>query len=918
MRTAEYFAKSSEDSADVMQIWTEQMHEKTMSMHVITVFTLIFLPGTFVATIFSSGILTFGADGSAGFGSDMGDWKQPLCDRGFETRSVELRRDTAAAFLPPWGGGFYDPVMDTRKEVRQIGGEVGRLKEKYTGRDGIEGERPNYIPLSELERFWTPSRLSTIMGAYPNPPVQDPATITKRFLRVFSLLIYTGNVSFLEDFVEAKLEDNKFPIDKAPSSWPDTRPYHKLFNQVNESQWMFFPLTIEPNGLYNQTLSARQILPIDEKEEIKTGVSVSVCKIRTRKECTRFNETTFVLKTYGKSSYNQFDRERKVFNSLQSHRPPHIVACYGSFMQEQLDGTLTYNLLLEWVNGGNLEEFFNNIQPPQTSKEVNQFWGAFIGSFEGLHHLHLHAKDQRTPRYQGIHQDIKPENILVSKGPSGEVFDISLKIADFGFCHTKVVENDDDNAWGVDSHGGQTYGTVPTNLQTRPDILIASSGAPECSHHATYTQRGPHRITTEADIFSMGCVMSDAAAWVVGGQSGRDEYRKKRANETKEIPSFNRSGHDGCFHDGVYALNAVAEMHDAINDSVSDFDFITPGVLKLAQDHMLLRQGDGRWVASELREKLTTIKQAAVEETSPTQERQNTPPQMPSPPSENTTATDNRLRLEISPSNPPSTTSRTSLQSLSSLMSPISSPLSAKTLGKSPENSPIVSPTEKSNNTTAGSSFPELTLEQVRAYRHAKKNKLPVNSEVERVISILSTNFKHRDHMFFIDTSGTMGQHAEESRNAFKDFAYVAKLIDDDGIELCFSSNPQKMHRSSHTSNLVTKFSHQQWNQIGFEDKFGVFIDKHVIPRLSSKVPKFIRSPTLKRLSIFVFTDGRWGYDENAAGGVENPIKKLMDEIKHQKLDRTQVMLQFIRFGNDNDGKRFLSYLDDFGKEFDL
>lgn len=49
MRTAEYFAKSSEDSAGVMQVWTEQMHEKTMSMHVITVFTLIFLPGTFVA-----------------------------------------------------------------------------------------------------------------------------------------------------------------------------------------------------------------------------------------------------------------------------------------------------------------------------------------------------------------------------------------------------------------------------------------------------------------------------------------------------------------------------------------------------------------------------------------------------------------------------------------------------------------------------------------------------------------------------------------------------------------------------------------------------------------------------------------------------------------------------------------------------
>lgn len=49
MKTAEYFASSAEESTLLMQQWTEQMHAKTMSMHVITVFTLVFLPGTFVA-----------------------------------------------------------------------------------------------------------------------------------------------------------------------------------------------------------------------------------------------------------------------------------------------------------------------------------------------------------------------------------------------------------------------------------------------------------------------------------------------------------------------------------------------------------------------------------------------------------------------------------------------------------------------------------------------------------------------------------------------------------------------------------------------------------------------------------------------------------------------------------------------------
>ncbi|KAJ4327749.1 hypothetical protein N0V84_001858 [Fusarium piperis] len=44
-----HFAELSAQSAEIMEVWTQEMHEKTRSMHVITVFTLIFLPGTFVA-----------------------------------------------------------------------------------------------------------------------------------------------------------------------------------------------------------------------------------------------------------------------------------------------------------------------------------------------------------------------------------------------------------------------------------------------------------------------------------------------------------------------------------------------------------------------------------------------------------------------------------------------------------------------------------------------------------------------------------------------------------------------------------------------------------------------------------------------------------------------------------------------------
>jgi len=55
MRMGQHFAKSAQVSSRTMETLTEKMHriatkteQETISMHVITVFTLIFLPGTFV------------------------------------------------------------------------------------------------------------------------------------------------------------------------------------------------------------------------------------------------------------------------------------------------------------------------------------------------------------------------------------------------------------------------------------------------------------------------------------------------------------------------------------------------------------------------------------------------------------------------------------------------------------------------------------------------------------------------------------------------------------------------------------------------------------------------------------------------------------------------------------------------------
>ncbi|KAI0388005.1 hypothetical protein F5Y04DRAFT_241475 [Hypomontagnella monticulosa] len=89
-KVSEYFASSAKTSSERMEFMTVKMHDiavrteqETVSMHVITIFTLIFLPGTFIAvwtgiprlyqhfltlgqTLFSSGVFHWDDDGTLG------------------------------------------------------------------------------------------------------------------------------------------------------------------------------------------------------------------------------------------------------------------------------------------------------------------------------------------------------------------------------------------------------------------------------------------------------------------------------------------------------------------------------------------------------------------------------------------------------------------------------------------------------------------------------------------------------------------------------------------------------------------------------------------------------------------------------------------------------------------------------------
>ena len=91
------------------------------------------------------------------------------------------------------------------------------------------------------------------------------------------------------------------------------------------------------------------------------------------------------------------------------------------------------------------------------------------------------------------------------------------------------------------------------------------------------------KITWAADIWSLGCIYSEAAMWIADGYKGLVDYRKQRSAESDRVLL---KGGD-CFHDGERVLQSVLDAHADIEDRLRRSDYITKLVLDSIVDEML-------------------------------------------------------------------------------------------------------------------------------------------------------------------------------------------------------------------------------------------------------------------------------------------------------------------------------------------
>jgi hypothetical protein len=139
-------------------------------------------------------------------------------------------------------------------------------------------------------------------------------------------------------------------------------------------------------------------------------------------------------------------------------------------------------------------------------------------------------------------------------------------------------------------------------------------GAPEC-----YPRKGSQvPVPRTIDIWSLGCVFSIAATWVVLGYQGIRQYNWIRKRAIKKIIEERASrstseehtvelGEGDYFHDGREVLQDVLHWHNHLRNALRRTDTITSQVLDIVDESMLRGNSKDRIEAKALYAKLNEI-----------------------------------------------------------------------------------------------------------------------------------------------------------------------------------------------------------------------------------------------------------------------------------------------------------------------
>lgn len=157
--------------------------------------------------------------------------------------------------------------------------------------------------------------------------------------------------------------------------------------------------------------------------------------------------------------------------------------------------------------------------------------------------------------------------------------------------------------------------------------------------------------------------------------------------------------------------------------------------------------------------------------------------------------------------------------------------------------------------------------------------------------------------VFLIDDADSMRLYWKHLTQLFKALVYITSMCDPDGVELMFTNSATK-RTTKKWEELVRLVSDVKYSSAtDIKLRLGTCLSNYQ-GRLQDR--GYAAVTQVRPLSIYVFTDGIWANGDDA----KSLIKNMVDTMRRLRASRTQVGIQFIRFGNNVMGKARLEALD--------
>ncbi|KAG6356312.1 hypothetical protein INS49_015699 [Diaporthe citri] len=580
--------------------------------------------------------------------------------------------------------------------------------------------------------------------------------------------------------------------------------------------------------------------------------------------------------------YESFDRERRIHNCIRNQNG--IVKCFGWYEHREKDAEADpipyYNLVLE-RGTQDLYSAFQKENPPITHVEIEAFWSSLFDVAEAL------ASIQKIDEPEGIfmryvwHGDIKPENILDVQG--------RFKLAD--------------------------------------------PAAPEKNTYTTEPTREIPFVTQGIDIWSLGCVFSVAATYVVAGKEGVKQYRLLRQRALRKLGL----GIGDPFHDNS-VLPEVTRWHQYLRTCVRTQDDYTAKVLDIVDRSMLIIPGEKRISGSDLHVSLARIHAHATGQ----------PTNRAEPPVDILEFLDDMMASTADDQPPtlediPRTISQSgadmfeeallyrSLRSEGRIPLPRHAGSPQAILGHLPKITTVLSSEEASAPVN-----PPITFWEVEAELEQQNKKssglikslnrifIPSSKLMKGRDEKLAKHFVNRDLVYLVDNASTMANFWKHATYLLRVMVWRSLKLDEDGMELVFTTGkpdlglkPKGKGHKQKPEGFVKKMDDARPDPDGrvttnMKVSLEMILGKHMKDNSDGD--------TLNRgLTILVLTDGLWAanddthVDEYLANFIKtnNETRGWDGNSPDVQTRRRPIGIQFVRFGHHPEAIRRLQRLDD-------